>query len=681
MAENDSTAILGELCALAPSTEVRDCLRLYKLKASYNYLEHSFNRITVGHLSETLVYLNASRKIKLENLTKEGLVRKLILRIHNLMAETCEFCNETYAVSKDANPLLPCQKCGQDVHPECLIAKLGLEAPTTNTEDAVNPLAIPGLTYLCPTCKEKTVSSDDNYLKQSVIKAAKKSSQEAPILVPSSSDSVSSNQTQENPIAQAEGLPSMAPNTNANESQSTSSITIPPSLSTSQITPTSSDVLNTASAPPQQTEPNQTTSGTNTTYTSHSQQGSNSQTNMPKSQVLPPSDPRSFDNLCPDYLVFKCKRRSECRLNHPRICYNFLDHGIKRPYGCNGKTCHELHPPMCKDSLKDMRCFDESCQLWHIRGTARKKRSELNNEHKQPALGNQPAPSSQIQNQTQTNNELSIKPNITSDVSSFLDQVRLLKSELLEVLDLRFATLKSELQPKLQANGSLEGNQATSTTIPGSHQQWQPIQQQLQTQPQNPQIKPQQQQPHQQQSHQLQSLQPPHPQYQLQKQQPCQTQQPQQQYLLKQQQHLAYQPQSQPQLLTQQSQQTQQLQIRGNSHQPQDIWNQNLNHQPMQAQRPMTQFQMPQVQPQGQLQIHQPAYTPQIYQPPSNPTQALYQQPANSTQVLMQNQIPIHSTQELNYSTLPIQFNQNQYQQLNNQPHMMQAPKQTIQMC
>ena len=181
---------------------------------------------------------------------------------------------------------------------------------------------------------------------------------------------------------------------------------------------------------------------------------------QPQDPTILPSDPKAFPNLCPDYLAFKCKRRRECRLNHPKVCYNFLDHGKKPPYGCDGKTCHELHPPMCKDSLRDMKCFVPDCPLWHIRGTARKKRSEINTEQEQPnsvpakvpphqpTTVNQPHTSSKNNKKAAPVSSAPTREDSSASSVSFLEQVRLLKSELLEVLDTRFATLKSELSPK-----------------------------------------------------------------------------------------------------------------------------------------------------------------------------------------------------------------------------------------
>ena len=134
MDSEDSKAILGELCALAPSTEVRDCLRLYKPQASYKQLDQIFSRVQVGHLSESLFYLIVRSTVSFRDMTKEGLICKLIFRMHNLIPDTCKFCNETYSLSKDSPSLLPCENCGQDVHPACLASKLETDVANIKAE-------------------------------------------------------------------------------------------------------------------------------------------------------------------------------------------------------------------------------------------------------------------------------------------------------------------------------------------------------------------------------------------------------------------------------------------------------------------------------------------------------------------------------------------------------------------
>jgi len=121
---------------------------------------------------------------------------------------------------------------------------------------------------------------------------------------------------------------------------------------------------------------------------------------------------------------------------------------------------------MCKDSLKDLKCFNQDCELWHFRGTIKKKRSEINAEQASSAAPERaPAPPSKKPTSKNSKEQASKDETSTSSLSqnvssenkaSFLEEVRLLKSELLEVSDLRLATLKSEISPESEARGSQE---------------------------------------------------------------------------------------------------------------------------------------------------------------------------------------------------------------------------------
>ena len=178
MDANDTKRILGELCALAPSTEVRNCIRLYKPEASYTNIKMAISQTPVPHLAKTLDYLNASCQFPWKDLTKDGLVRKLILRLHNLMPETCHQCENSFVISKEYKPRLPCENCGQEYHPKCLADRLEVDIETLDPGSIwfkLNPFNTPGFVYICQRCKGKAVEEDSSHLKQSAIKRAWKS--------------------------------------------------------------------------------------------------------------------------------------------------------------------------------------------------------------------------------------------------------------------------------------------------------------------------------------------------------------------------------------------------------------------------------------------------------------------------------------------------------------------------
>ena len=49
-----------------------------------------------------------------------------------------------------------------------------------------------------------------------------------------------------------------------------------------------------------------------------------------------------------------------------------MTNGTKGPRGCSkGKECEQFHPKMCPSSIKFRECLNESCCLYHVKGTAR----------------------------------------------------------------------------------------------------------------------------------------------------------------------------------------------------------------------------------------------------------------------------------------------------------------------
>ena len=100
----DPKVILAELCAKAPNTDVRNCIRKYNLASGKNYkaLESQFNGTNVVHLIETLKYLKAPNlRPNLNDYTKSGLVFGVITRIEGFFMNTCNTCDAEYRMKID----------------------------------------------------------------------------------------------------------------------------------------------------------------------------------------------------------------------------------------------------------------------------------------------------------------------------------------------------------------------------------------------------------------------------------------------------------------------------------------------------------------------------------------------------------------------------------------------------
>ena len=87
--------------------------------------------------------------------------------------------------------------------------------------------------------------------------------------------------------------------------------------------------------------------------------------------------------VCRHYKRGKCKhgRKGEaCDYSHPKPCRKFMEHGNRSPRGCQG-NCKSFHPRMCSRSLKKGECLNDDCTFAHVKGTKRKKD---NNREKAP---------------------------------------------------------------------------------------------------------------------------------------------------------------------------------------------------------------------------------------------------------------------------------------------------------
>ena len=168
--------ILARLCAQAPSNLVRNCLRLYDNGKSFSAKKKKLDTIPVGVLQDTLTYLKAPNLRPLDDYTKYGLICHTIYRIQNLLPDTCTMCKETYASDINDPHILACDICRQEIHHSCLASKLDIQVDVSAEALAksINPLNLPGWTYLCPACVEDSVPSEELYLKRAVWKKVQK---------------------------------------------------------------------------------------------------------------------------------------------------------------------------------------------------------------------------------------------------------------------------------------------------------------------------------------------------------------------------------------------------------------------------------------------------------------------------------------------------------------------------
>ena len=380
--------VLARLSAEAPSSEIRDCIRLYDQERDYTFNKKKLGAISVATLVGTMTYLGVPGQ---DIYTKPTIVHNLICRIQNLLPETCPICSESYCVERDELGLLPCSICGQAYHTPCLLGLLEVpeaDRSSFGPEEAkrkINPYNLPGMFYICKVCEESHIPSEEaGKRKKGLTQSATAESVASEELVVSQQPAIPED-------AQSQDLPNPT-NNNGRPGN-------PPTL-----------------APLQHQRSNQGQANNDHT---HSDQN-NGRTNPTQ--------------VCPFYRKGTCRHGISgrgCPKLHPNPCRKLLTHGNRGPRGCNrGAQCDKFHPKMCPTSLKNGKCLRESCKLRHVKGTLRVPLGE--SEVKQRT--------DRKQQNTLGERKYSSAHNHQVD---FLAAIAALKTELLEAVDLKLRVAQS----------------------------------------------------------------------------------------------------------------------------------------------------------------------------------------------------------------------------------------------
>ena len=325
--------VIAELVLDTRSEDVKTALRIYKFKKSVKQLEREYSGLNSKQLEATLSYLNVPNE---EEYLKGELVTKLICRIQNLLPEKCSLCSEVYCVKKHDKPFLPCSKCGQEAHRECIQSVLGMtdeedeydELDQKGLMSKLNPFNLSGFHYLCKSCEESTIPSKKSARKRKKKKSVAFSTQET---------------TQDDNSSILTSL-SQSWNDTALEDKE---------------------------------EEDEDDEGDDTKDDEKTNNGTEVQV-----------------KTCRFYQTGTCKHGisgKECQFDHPKMCEKLLKYGTKQPQGCNlGKRCSKFHPKMCPTSISKLECFDNKCKLRHVKGTKRKREKEKEQRNKKDGHSQKP---------------------------------------------------------------------------------------------------------------------------------------------------------------------------------------------------------------------------------------------------------------------------------------------------
>ena len=405
--------VLALLCAEAPTSEIRDCLKLYDHQKHLAANKKNLSSVSKKTLNDTMTYLGVSGQ---DGYVKGTVVHNLICRIQNLLPETCAHCEETYCVGRSDLELLSCRNCDQSFHTPCLLSLLGIgesERDSLGPRDVlnkINPFSLPGIVYLCRACEAERLPSDE------VGKKKKKAPESLP-------QEVADNQSD-------------APGDSATTGGVNEAVGTPGNQQGGEILPN-----------PDQVSP----------HRPHNTQG-----NVPRRGNKRPV-PRSHNagsangtQICPFYRKGICRYGVSgrgCSKSHPSKCKKLLAHGTRDSRGCSkGANCEKFHPVMCPSSIQSAVCTNKSCKLTHVRGTRRspsKSTAADTNPVQQQRNGARGTQQQQRNGargtqQQQRNGARGTHQNPTNNHEvDFLAAIAALKKELLEVMDIKFRAVHS----------------------------------------------------------------------------------------------------------------------------------------------------------------------------------------------------------------------------------------------
>ena len=405
----EAAKVLARFCVEAPKVEIRDCIRQYSESKSYKQQTSSFNAYCKTVIIETLEFLGADHKIW-NNEKKSTCVHELIYRIQSLLPETCAICKDSYTILKDDPRYLSCSVCKQEVHRECYMPLL--KVCDKNLADTI--FNIPGIHFLCPSCEYDHIPDDAAGLKRKKIID-------------------SQNVLSESTNTEIRNVGEIAP---ANTKKDEPRKRLKSNLTIAQ---QGGDISN---AKKVSFNPNPHVSNNTNSIKSISHQ--KKQAHVEPKVCVENEEKRNNSSphtkVCNEYIKNCCKfgmKGNGCPFSHPKRCTKLMNFGTKTDKGCNlGKKCKDFHPKMCPMSMAKGECYDVRCQLCHVKGTKRwKPKEKVIVEKKAKGM-----PTRQDR-RSETRSESNDTTGSQSLHQSFLEQIRLLKKEIQEAMDLKLSAL------------------------------------------------------------------------------------------------------------------------------------------------------------------------------------------------------------------------------------------------
>ena len=416
-------SVLAALCAGAPTSEIRDCLRCYDISKSTTFIERKMDKISVPTLVSTMTYLGVQGQ---ECYVKAAIIRNLVCRIENLLPDTCFICESEYTIAKDEVPLLRCAFCGQGIHSPCLLQLLEVSPEQQDSfgpeevQNKINPCNLPGFFYICHCCEKDKIPSDDVGKKKSHINREE-------TLNHTTSLGGTDHLIHDGGAAAVEGV-MVASGTESRE----------PDIS-NEVEETPHRQQNVVDRQPVQGQRSLLVNpGVNSRPNNQNERPNNQNERFNNGTMQDVEAGRL--RVCSFYRRGTCRygiSGKGCPRSHPKPCRRFMQHGNKTPRGCSeGRTCSKFHPQICNNSLTRGECLNDKCTFPHIKGTRRL---------------NSPPKRTQVERQVDRGPEAGVTRmggNMESgnNQEDFLSALAVLKKELMDSFETKILNLQAQIQ-------------------------------------------------------------------------------------------------------------------------------------------------------------------------------------------------------------------------------------------
>ena len=452
--------VLAGLCDGAPSTDIRDCLRAYRRELSTTALKRAFMKHDKDVVIKTMEYLNVSGQ---DDYTKHSVCFNLIVRIQNLLPEKCRFCEESYCVQLSDVELLKCSICGQGAHSKCIANTFGVDEQVLidlgpdEVLKRINPTELPGVHYMCESCEEDSIPSEE----EGKLKTQRKAGGDQRPTHPPATPSGGGNQPSHPPAGDTSEV---SPQTTGPGTWSWP----PGPPPNGQQHPPPGPPPNGQQPPPQGPPPN----GQQPPLPGIPPNGQN----LNNHQQTP-----ATQSICGFYKRGTCRygmSGSGCPKAHPKHCWKLVNHGTRSPRGCNkGDSCESFHPRMCQQSLHGGECLTLDCKLRHVWGTTRSTSNRTRHDHNE---------STRSRNQ-QTHHSENVSHSQVSS-TDFLEMMKTMRMEIMSTMESNMSHLAQQIVRQIQPNQTPQVNAPT----PWAVNTWQvPHQQRMQQQTQQQALQPQ----------------------------------------------------------------------------------------------------------------------------------------------------------------------------------------------